>query len=73
MMYIVFIINHIHHLIDEFKMLIFTYNNDRKMYILIDLKKKIYKLMEYNSILAFVRKKYTINLLFQKQKNQKKH
>jgi len=28
MMYMTFIIGHIHHLINESKMLIFTYNND---------------------------------------------
>jgi len=34
MMYIVFIIDHIQHLIYESKMLIFSYNNDRRMYVL---------------------------------------
>jgi len=29
MMYIVFIIYHIHYLMNEFKMFIFAYNNDR--------------------------------------------
>ncbi len=32
-MHITFIIDYIHHLINEFKMLIFTSNNDWKMYI----------------------------------------
>jgi hypothetical protein len=31
MMYMVFIIDHIHHLINEFKILIFAYNSDRMM------------------------------------------
>jgi len=31
-MYIVFIIDHIHNLMNEYKTLIFTYNSDRKMY-----------------------------------------
>jgi len=33
MMYIVFIIDHIHHLMNEFKILMFAYKNDRKVYI----------------------------------------
>jgi len=33
MMYIVFIINYIHHLMNESKMLIFVYNSDRKVYM----------------------------------------
>jgi len=32
MMYVVFIINHIHHLMNESKMLIFAYNSDRRVY-----------------------------------------
>jgi hypothetical protein len=31
-MYVVIIIDHIHHLINESKMLIFTYNSDRRVY-----------------------------------------
>jgi len=34
MIYIIFIINHVYYLMNEFKMLIFTYNNDQKVYIL---------------------------------------
>jgi len=29
-MYTVFIIDHIHHLMNEYKLLIFTYNSDRR-------------------------------------------
>ena len=32
MMYMVFIIDHIHHLMNESKMLIFAYNRDRRVY-----------------------------------------
>jgi len=32
MMYIVFIIDHIHHLMNESKMLVFAYNSDRRVY-----------------------------------------
>jgi len=31
-MYIIFIIDHIHHLMNKSKMLIFAYNSDRRMY-----------------------------------------
>jgi len=31
MIYVVFIIDHIHHLMNEFKMLIFAYNSDQMM------------------------------------------
>jgi len=31
-MYVVFIIGHIHYLMNESKMLIFAYNSDRRMY-----------------------------------------
>jgi len=34
MMYIIFIIDHIHHLINEYKILIFAYNSDRRVYSL---------------------------------------
>jgi len=34
MMYIVFIINRIHHLMNKFKILIFAYNSDQMMYLL---------------------------------------
>jgi len=33
-MYIIFIIDHIHHLINESKILIFNYNSGRRMYYL---------------------------------------
>jgi len=32
MMYMIFIIDHIHHLMKVFKIQSFAYNNDRKMY-----------------------------------------
>jgi len=32
MMYMIFIIDHIHHLMNESKILIFAYNNDRMVY-----------------------------------------
>ena len=32
-MYVIFIIDHIHHLINKFKMLIFTFNNGWRVYI----------------------------------------
>jgi len=32
-MYMVFIIDHVHHLMNESKMLIFVYNNNRRMYV----------------------------------------
>jgi len=31
-MYVVFIVDHIHHLMNESKMLIFVYNSDRRVY-----------------------------------------
>jgi len=34
MMYMVFIIDHIHHLMNESKLLIFAYNSDRRVYLL---------------------------------------
>jgi len=37
MTYIVFIIDHIQYLMNESKMLIFSYNNDRMMYFFIDI------------------------------------
>jgi len=33
MMYVVIIIDHIHHLMNEPKMLFFAYNSDRRVYI----------------------------------------
>jgi hypothetical protein len=33
MMYVVFIINHIHHLMNESKMWFFAYNSDRRVYV----------------------------------------
>jgi len=43
MMYIVFIIDHIHYLINEYKMLIFAYNSDRRVYVTITLTPWSYK------------------------------
>ena len=37
MMYMVFIIDHIHHLIIESKMLFFAYDSDRRVYIVLKL------------------------------------
>jgi len=34
MMYVVFIVDHIHHLINESNMLIFAFNSDRRVYLL---------------------------------------
>jgi len=35
MMYMIFIIDHIHYLMNESKMLIFTYNSNRRVYHLL--------------------------------------
>jgi hypothetical protein len=36
MMYMIFIIDHIHHLMNEFKMQSFAYNSDQRVYILVN-------------------------------------
>jgi len=41
MMYIIFIIDHIHYLISDSKMLIFTYNSDPDVYYIWLLRNKI--------------------------------
>jgi hypothetical protein len=41
MMYMDFIIDHIHHLMNESKMFIFAYNSDRRVYLLLKKCKQI--------------------------------
>jgi len=49
MIYVIFIIDHIHQLLNESKMWIFVYNNDRIMYTLLSII-QIYMSMLFKSI-----------------------
>jgi hypothetical protein len=46
MMYVVFIIDYIHHLMNEPRMLIFAYNSDRRVYLF----KLLFQFLEYANI-----------------------
>jgi len=58
MMYIIFIVDHIHHLINESKMLIFIYNSDRMVYKKITSSVSLvqYKVLHKLSLISIFRK-----------------
>jgi len=67
MMYVVFIIYHIHYLMNESKMLIFAYNSDRMVYTSICLITP--QLWPHLTKEGLLNKKVKVNLIIMQERN----
>jgi len=60
MMYVVFIIGHIHHLMNESKIKSFAYNSNRRMYVLCLRDKVLRDIARGDTVMSMLEKLYSL-------------